>query len=101
LLYVENVSAGTTWLNNAPTYFNVNNKTHNSSDGTLKLVETSATSGTDKLGQWQSTMFLYQTTDAAAVKIVAVIKSYPRLPIIIFQQVSVCGCYTIITFGSA
>ena len=85
---LTHIFVGTTWLNNAPTYFNANNKTHNSSDGTLKLVETSATSGTDKLGQWQSTRFLYQTNDAAVIQFVAVIKTYPRLPIIIFQQVS-------------
>ncbi|XP_053380271.1 uncharacterized protein LOC123527425 [Mercenaria mercenaria] len=77
---------GTTWLNNAPTYFNANNKTYNSSDGTLKLVQSSATSGTDKIGQWQSTMFLYETNDAAAVQFTAIIKTYQQLPIIIFQQ---------------
>lgn len=82
---------GTTWLNNAHTYFNANNKTYSSLDGSLKLVENSITSGVDKIGPWQSSIFAYQTTDAMAIKFSAVIKTYQQLPIIIFQQVYTDG----------
>lgn len=78
---------GTTWLNSAPTFFNANNRTYSSADGTLKLVQTSASSGTDRVGDWQSTSFLYQIGGASPAKITAVIKVYRELPVIIFQQV--------------
>ena len=84
--YSINVN-GKPWLNSAPTYFNANNRTYSAADGTLKLVETSATSGTDRVGAWQSTSFVYQISGVRSAKITAVIKVYRDLPVIIFQQV--------------
>ncbi|KAL4218854.1 hypothetical protein ACF0H5_021442 [Mactra antiquata] len=78
---------GKQWLSSAPTYFNSDNKTFSAADGSLKLLESSASSGTDKIGDWQSQTYLYQTVDSLAVKITANIKIYKDLPIIIFQQI--------------
>ncbi|XP_052789947.1 uncharacterized protein LOC128224213 isoform X2 [Mya arenaria] len=82
---------GKSWLNSAPTFFNANNKTYSAADKTLNLTSTSATSGTDKLGQWQSTSFDYVINDAGKTRFTAVIKTYPSLPVIIFQQVYTDG----------
>ncbi|XP_046561028.1 uncharacterized protein LOC124270049 [Haliotis rubra] len=51
---------GNVWLNSAPTFFRANNKLYSTDDGSLKLLETTVTSGSDFIGKWQATNFLYQ-----------------------------------------
>ena len=83
---------GKTWLNNAPTFFNANNVTYSAANKTLNLTQASASSGTDKLGPYQTTSFAYRLMDAKMTRITAVIKTYPALPIVIFQQVIDVTC---------
>ncbi|XP_048245597.1 uncharacterized protein LOC124128193 [Haliotis rufescens] len=51
---------GNIWLKSAPTFVRVNEQIYSTADGSLKLLQTTGTSGTDFIGKWQSTNFLYQ-----------------------------------------
>ncbi|XP_071115644.1 uncharacterized protein [Haliotis cracherodii] len=51
---------GNIWLKSAPTFVRVNGQIYSTADGSLKLLQTTGTSGTDFIGKWQSTSFLYQ-----------------------------------------
>ncbi|XP_048245188.1 uncharacterized protein LOC124119100, partial [Haliotis rufescens] len=51
---------GNVWLKSAPTFVRANGQIYSTADGSLKLLQTTGTSGTDFIGKWQSTSFLYQ-----------------------------------------
>ncbi|XP_067662761.1 uncharacterized protein [Haliotis asinina] len=53
---------GNVWLQSAPTFVRVNKQVFSTAEGTLKLLETTATSGSDFIGKWQATNFLYQAS---------------------------------------
>ncbi|KAH9500551.1 hypothetical protein Btru_072239 [Bulinus truncatus] len=76
---------GVTWLTSGATFFNNAWRRYSTSDRSLALVSTTATSGQDAFGQWQSTSFNYQ---AGPLPVTASIKTYnePNLPLVIFSQ---------------
>ncbi|XP_046561027.1 uncharacterized protein LOC124270048 [Haliotis rubra] len=53
---------GNVWLQSAPTFVRVNKQVFSTADGSLKLLETTGTSGSDFIGKWQATNFLYQAS---------------------------------------
>lgn len=76
---------GKTWLPSAATYFYADGAKYSSEDGTLKLVQTSTSSGVNgKLGEWQSTDFLYH---AGYNEITASIKTFANINALFFSQV--------------
>ncbi|XP_064616666.1 uncharacterized protein LOC135480695 [Liolophura sinensis] len=72
-----------TWLPSGPSYFYADGTKYSSGDGSLKLVQTSSSSGTDKLGQWQDTQFLYHAGENV---VTASIRTYQTLNAVIFTQ---------------
>ncbi|XP_056009973.1 uncharacterized protein LOC125678812 [Ostrea edulis] len=60
------------WLTSAPTYFMADGLMH--INGNLSLKQSSATSGYDKIGEWQTTDFYYTVGSS---NITASIKTYP------------------------
>ncbi|XP_062593083.1 uncharacterized protein LOC134254572 [Saccostrea cucullata] len=75
------------WLNSAPTYFMADGSMYMSgTNGNLSLLQSSARSGYDKIGEWQTTDFFYA---AGSSNITASIKTYPyelENDFIIFSQ---------------
>lgn len=73
------------WLTSAPTYFMADGLMH--INGNLSLKQSSATSGYDKIGEWQTTDFYYTVGSS---NITASIKTYPfelENDFIVFSQV--------------
>ncbi|XP_059175515.1 uncharacterized protein LOC131955424 [Physella acuta] len=76
---------GSVWLTNGQTYFYNNGRRFSSADASLKLANTTITSGTDKVGQWQAIQYTYL---AGTLTVMASIKTYnlPNLPLVVFSQ---------------
>ncbi|KAH9500569.1 hypothetical protein Btru_072292 [Bulinus truncatus] len=76
---------GNKWLTSGDTFFLSQGRKYSMSDNSLTLVNTSSTSGTDKVGQWQNIQFFYY---AGSQPVLATIKTYnvPNLPLAIFSQ---------------
>uniref|UniRef100_A0A2C9LY81 Uncharacterized protein n=1 Tax=Biomphalaria glabrata TaxID=6526 RepID=A0A2C9LY81_BIOGL len=76
---------GVTWLTSGNTFFNNGGRQYSTADKSLSLLNSTTTSGSDGVGQWQSTSFNYQ---AGSLPVTASIKTYnmPDLPLVIFSQ---------------
>lgn len=89
------------WLNSAPTFFNVGNKTYSVSDGGLKLTETSDFSRTDAIGRFTGKWFKYQSLDSERSNITVAIGIYLDYPVIGFQQVRSSSSCVAYLYGTA
>ncbi|KAK6972802.1 hypothetical protein BgiMline_023964 [Biomphalaria glabrata] len=76
---------GNKWLSSGDTFFMSQGRKYSMSDDSLKMANVSATSGTDKVGQWQNIQYFYY---AGSQPVLATIKTYnvPDLPLAIFSQ---------------
>ena len=81
------------WLHSSPTFFTVDHKLHSSSDGSLKLLRVSRSSGFDKLGPWNVTSLYYQPLGSKA-KLKIMFRWYRDLPLVLFGQVSILNIVT-------
>lgn len=77
---------GKTWLPSGPTYFYADGTKYSSADGSLKLAWHTGSTGVNKLGDWNSTDFVYY---AGKNEITASIKTIANVDAYIFTQVSV------------
>ncbi|KAK7471362.1 hypothetical protein BaRGS_00036000 [Batillaria attramentaria] len=80
----------TTWLQGAPTFLETDGQKFTGQNGSLKLTGTSEKSGTDKIGEWSATCFLYKAGNRGFQ---CCVKRWinPSLPAVIFQQIFVDG----------
>nr|XP_022321423.1 uncharacterized protein LOC111123413 [Crassostrea virginica] len=78
---------GDLWLNSAPTYFMADGNMYIGGEhGNLTLLQSSTSSGYDRIGEWQTTDFFYS---AGGSNVTASIKTYPyelQNDFIIFSQ---------------
>lgn len=58
----------------------------------ITIIETSATSGEDNLGRWQSTTFFYALFDDPRTTMEDSIITYTDFPIVRFRQVNIFTC---------
>lgn len=77
-----------TWLKNSPnTFLKANGQTYSTTDASLYLNETTASSGYDRLGRWQSLTFNYAPIEDNTTRMQANLYTYDDYDCVRFQQV--------------
>ena len=78
-----------TWLTSSQTKLRANRFEYSNFDKTLVLTQTSARSGSDVLGQWQSIDFIYQLYDDSNTTMICSIITYLNNDLVRFIQVRI------------
>ena len=87
-----------TWLSSAETFIRANNFEYDNYVASLQLELTTADSGSDILGDWQSVKFDYGLFDDASIKMNCTIKTYNNLNLIRFTQVNISNTSKYLNF---
>lgn len=76
-----------TWLSSSNTFLRANGKLNTDLDGSLVLNETYASSGSDRLGEYQTIGFKYVLNDDQYTSMIGSVITYSNYNLVRFTQV--------------